>query len=55
MAVCLTVQLDARLEHKLKALAKHHQICEALRQDIRVIESEKHFVYSNLMKGRGAF
>lgn len=53
--VCPLVRLDARLEHKLKALAKHHQICENLKRDIKIIESEKRFVYFQLMSGKGVY
>lgn len=47
--ICPLVKLDARLEHKLKALARHHKIVENLKHEIKVIESEKHFIYSRMM------
>jgi len=53
--ICPLVKLDARLEHKLKSLAKYHGICESLKQDIRVIESEKRYLYSHLMNKREVY
>jgi flagellar biosynthesis chaperone FliJ len=46
------MQLDARLEHKLKSLAKYHKIVEDLRRDIYVIKSEKEHAYFHLMNGK---
>jgi hypothetical protein len=53
--VCPLVQLDARLEHKLKSLSKHHQICEGLREDIKHLQSQKRYIYFQMMNGRGIY
>lgn len=49
------MRLDARLDHKLKALSKHHRIVEILKEEIRVIESEKRFTYFQMMNGKGVY
>lgn len=51
--VCPLVVLDARLEHKMKALNKHMRICQELKKDIKEIEEEKRYIYFKLMGGKG--
>lgn len=47
------VQIDASLDYKLKALAKHVRICEELRHDIRNLESEKSDMYARIISTNG--
>lgn len=51
--VCPLKVLEARLEHKMKALNKHMRICQELKKDIFEIENEKTFTYFHLMNGKG--
>lgn len=53
--VCPLVRIDARLEYKLKSLAKHNAIVERLRSEIKIIESEKSFMYFQMMNGKGVY
>ena len=53
--VCSLVVLDARLEHKMKALNKHMRICQELKKDIKNIEDEKKYVYFQMMNGKGVY
>lgn len=50
--VCPLDVVEARLDHKYKALKKHADIVRCLKEEIIIIETEKRFIYSCLMKGR---
>lgn len=49
--VCPTVRVEARLDYKYKSLKKHLAIVEDLKSDIKVLETERRFVYFHLMGG----
>lgn len=53
--VCHSVRVEAKIEYKFKALKKHLAIVEDLKRDIRVLETEKRFVYFHLMGGKGVY
>lgn len=53
--ICPSVHVEARLEYKNKSLKKHLAIVEDLKKDIRVLETEKRFVYFHLMGGKGVY
>lgn len=53
--VCPLVVLEARLEHKMKALEKHMHICQELKKDIFKIQDEKKYTYFELMNGKGVY
>lgn len=53
--VCPLVILDARLDHKLKALEKHMRICQELKKEVLQIEEEKKFTYFQMMGGKGVY
>lgn len=48
--ICPLVVIDARLEHKYNSLKKHADIARTLKREILILESEKSFAYSQLMK-----
>lgn len=50
-----SVYVEVRLENKYKSLKKHLAIVADLKNDIKVLETEKRFVYFNLMNGRGVY
>ena len=53
--ICPSVQIEARLSHKFNALKKHAAIVEDLKKEIKILETEKHFVYFHLMSARKSY
>ena len=47
--------VEARLEHKYNSLKKHVDIVNSLKREIKILETEKSFVYFQLMNGRGVY